>query len=254
MSHDEELRWVRRREGTHRPGSRETPGYDRDLLREDDTENLLGPTESRPADIDEIVRSHAPAVPPRPTAAQELRYQLGDAIMDALRPHIERGVDVAVDTAVLGVSKLWKWATSKSGQRKGEEGDENESQPASVPLGALHAESTTDIVDETDALAVRMPSMTAEQYQAILLSALLADQYAAHLRLVLSNVRVRDDVLPAGLESAIQAALEGPVSSIDKATLASVVELLGGSRTVDGEFMLVRTLDPDARQIIDEQP
>ena len=47
MNDDEELRWVRRREGTHRSESRATRGYERDLLRDDDTKNLLGPTESQ---------------------------------------------------------------------------------------------------------------------------------------------------------------------------------------------------------------
>ncbi|AQP44935.1 hypothetical protein RPIT_09160 [Tessaracoccus flavus] len=103
MNDDEELRWVRRREGTHRSESRATRGYERDLLRDDDTRNLLGPTESRPADIDEIVRSRGPVGPARPSPGQEFRYQVGDAIMEALAPYIERGVDVAVDAAVLGV-------------------------------------------------------------------------------------------------------------------------------------------------------
>lgn len=79
MNDDEELRWVRRREGTHRSESRATRGYERDLLRDDDTRNLLGPTESRPADIDEIVRSRRPVAPARPSPGQESGYQVGDA-------------------------------------------------------------------------------------------------------------------------------------------------------------------------------
>lgn len=38
---------VRRAKGTHRSKSRSTPGYDRDLLR--DEEDLRGPSESRAA-------------------------------------------------------------------------------------------------------------------------------------------------------------------------------------------------------------
>lgn len=49
-----------------------------------------------------------------------------------------------------------------------------------------------------------MPSMTVKQYEVIRHSALLA------------NVRVRDDALSAGLESAMHAALEGSASSIDE--------------------------------------
>lgn len=241
MSQDEELRWVRRREGAHRSSSRATPGYERDLLRQDDSENLLGPTESRPADIDEIVRSHMPPASPRATAGQEFGRQIGDAIMDALAPYIERGVDVAVDQAVIGISKLWRWATSKSTQRKVEGESEVESGDVESEVATRPAVVIADVNDESDAIASQTQSMTAEQYQAILLSALLADQYAARARQMLANVRVHDEVLPVELESAITAALNGPEALIDDASLAQVVEILRESKASDGEFVLVRS-------------
>lgn len=249
MSHDEELRYVRRREGTHRSSSRETPGYERDLLRENDTENLLGPTESRPANIDEIIRSHTHGVPPRPTAAQQIAGQVAMDIMDALRPHIMHGVDVAVDTK-LGIPKLVKWAKTKAEQRKAEA--RNQSPSTSAQLDAVPAEGTADIDDETRTLEVRKPSVTAEQYQAIQLSALRAEQYAAHMRQMLTKVAVRDGALP--VEGTIRAALESPASSIDEATLRRLVELLNSSRTSDGELMLVRNQDTDAPLRAVDQP
>lgn len=245
MNDDEELRWVRRREGTHRSESRATRGYERDLLRDDDTKNLLGPTESRPADIDEIVRSRGPLVPARPSPGQEFRYQVGDAIMEALAPYIERGVDVAVDAAVLGVSRLWKWATTRPPR-----------QTVSVEVGKVDEVPTAYIEgplaehDEppSEELARSPQSMTAEQYQAILLSALLADQYAARARSMLANVRIDDEVLPSELEDAVRAALDGP--TIDDATLVRVVELLRESMTPDGEYVLVRPRQVDAPRSI----
>lgn len=237
MSHDEELRWVRRREGTHRSSSRATPGYERDLLREDDSENLLGPTESRPADIDEIVRSRRPAAPSRPTPGQELRYQLGDVIMDALEPHIARGVDAAVDAAVLGISRLWRRATSGPSTNKATVRKGAVQPPASEVLASAEPDAA-DIKDELDGIAIQPQSMSAEQYKALLLSALLADQYAARARQMLSNVRVDDAALPAELEIAIRAALEGPTPVIDDATLARAVEILRESTASDGEFVL----------------
>ena len=45
MNDDEELRWVRRREGTHGTESRATRGYERDPLRDDDAKNLLSLSE-----------------------------------------------------------------------------------------------------------------------------------------------------------------------------------------------------------------
>lgn len=237
MSQDEELRYVRRREGTHRSSSRETPGYERDLLREDDTENLLGPTESRPANIDDIIRSHTPAMPPRPSIAQQIAGQVAIDIMDALRPHMMHGVDVAVDTK-LGIPKLVKWAKTNAEQRRNEV--RNQSPSADAQLDAVPAEATSDIDDETGTLEVEMPSVTAEQYQAALHSALEAEQYAAQMRQVLAQVTVRD-----GAESATQTALEETTSSIDEATLRRAVERLDSSRSVDGEFMLIRNQDAD---------
>lgn len=236
MSHDEELRWVRRREGTHRAGSRETPGYDRDLLRENGTENLLGPTESRPANIDEIIRSHTSAMPPRPTVAQQIAGQVVSNIMDALRPHIMHGVDIAVDTK-LGVPKVVEWAKRKAEQRRIEV--RNPSPSASARLDAVPAKATSDIDDETGTLEVQMPSVTADQYQAALHSALEAEQYAAQMRQVLAQVTVRESA-----ESATQTALEEPASSIDEATLRRAVERLDSNRSVDGEFMLIRNQEP----------
>lgn len=238
MSHDEELRWVRRREGAHRSSSRATAGYERDLLREDNTENLLGPTESRPADIGEIVRSHRPA-PTRPTPGQEFGYQLVDAIMEALAPHIDRGVDAAVDSARLGISKLWRWATRGPSPLKTTVERLRESESADSKVETVLVAASASIDDMPEALALQPQSITVEEYQAILLSALMADQYAARARQVLANVRVRGDALPTELGSAVRAALEGPTPVIDEESLAQVVELLRASRTPDGEFMLV---------------
>ena len=192
MNDDEELRWVRRREGTHRSESRATRGYERDLLRDDDTKNLLGPTESRPADIDEIVRSRGP-VRRRVLARSGVPVPGGDAIMEALAPYIERGVDVAVDAAVLGVSRLWKWATTRSPRQTAsvEVGKVDE-----VPTAYLEGPLAEHDEPPSEELARSPQSMTAEQYQAILLSASLADQYAARARSMLANVRIDDEVLP----------------------------------------------------------
>lgn len=244
MSHAEELRWQKRPEGTHRSGSRETPGYDRDLLRENDTGNLLGPTESRPANIDEIIQAHTPAVLPSPTIAQQVAGQVVNGIMDALRPHIMHGVDVAVDTK-LGVPKMVKWAKNKAEQRRGEV--RNESPSVSARLEAVPGEATSDIDDESGTLGVQMPSVTAEQYQAALLSAVEAEQYAAHMRQLLAQVAVRN-----GAESATQPALDAPASSIDEATPKRAVEQLNSSGTVDVEFMLVK--NHDTLRAVDGRP
>jgi hypothetical protein len=244
MNRDEELRLVRLREGTHRPASKENPGYDRDLLRDNDG-NLLGPTESRSVNIDEIIRSH---VPPRPTAAQQIASQLVIDIMDALRPHVMDAVDVAVDNK-LGVPKLLKWIKSKAAQRKADRSGHSPS--PSTQRDVAFVDGT---VDETGTLEVRKLSVTSEQYQALQILALEADQRAAHMRQLLANVEVRDDAIP--VESGASAVLEGTASLLDEATLRRAVEQLpDGGRTVDGEFIVARNKDIDAQLwTIDEQP
>ena len=52
-----ELHWERVPDGAQRSRSTGMPGYERDLLR-DRSGNLLGRTESCPADMDEALRSH----------------------------------------------------------------------------------------------------------------------------------------------------------------------------------------------------
>lgn len=247
MSHDEELRWTRLREGTHRASSRETPGYDRDLLRENGTNNLLGPTESRPANIDEIIRSHTPASPSHPTLAQQVVGQVVSDFMNALTPHIMHGVDVAVDTK-LGIPKAVEWAKRRAEQRKSKVRSPNP--PFGAQLYAVPAKETSDLDDESDTLESQKPSVTAEQYQAALRSAIEAEEYAAQMRQALAHVKVRD-----GAESPTQTTLEEPVSSIDETRLIRAIDRLDSSSWVDDQFILVRSQDANALlRAVDQLP
>ena len=72
-----ELRWERVPDGARRSRSTGTPGYDHDLLR-DRSGNLLGPTESCPADMDGALRSHG-----RATGRADFRQQAAEALIDA---------------------------------------------------------------------------------------------------------------------------------------------------------------------------
>ena len=244
MNPDEELRVVRRREGTHRPASKENPGYDRDLLRDNDG-NLLGPTESRPVNIEEIIRSHGPH---RPTAAEQFATQLVSDIMDALRPHVMDAVDAAVDNK-LGVPKLVQWITSKTAQRKADRNGNSPSPSSQRDLAFVHGTA-----DETGTLEIRKLSVTSEQYQALQVLALETEQRAAHMRQLLANVEVRDGAIP--VESGAAAVLEVTASPLDEAMLRRAVEqLLDGGRTVDGEFILAKNQDTDDQlRTIYEQP
>jgi hypothetical protein len=76
MSEDEwELRETRRPKGTHRSRSSETPGADRELLREDGTNRNLGASESRPVD-EEALRRRYQSGPASPASAAARQRQL----------------------------------------------------------------------------------------------------------------------------------------------------------------------------------
>lgn len=235
----EELRWERVPDGAQRSRSTGTPGYERDLLR-DRAGKLLGPTESRPANIDDVLRSRGGA-----TSRTDFRQQAAEAVIDAaitaLTPYVRRAVEYGVDSGVDGVMRLVSWAKRKVNERK-----------TSTELAGL--DETTEvvqaeIVDEEDApgtdLEEPLPPMNGEEYRARFLAALAAERYAAEEKRRLANVSVADDALSPELRAALRAALERPASLLDDETLAVVVEFLDGSRTSTGQYLL---LDDEAAQ------
>lgn len=241
MSHGEEfeeLRWQKVPRGTRRSASNGTAGYDRDLLRENGTGNLLGPTESRPANIDDIIRSRTPAAP---TMGQQIAGEIAIACIEALRPYVFRGVDAAVDNK-LWVPKLARWIADKSRRHSAEAGDKS-------PSGGTRIEKVpTTSATEVEAGAVEMSrlTVTAEQHQTILLEARRADEYAAQMKNLLATVTVGD----VASENAIRAA-EGSIESINEVGSGWVVEL---PSRVDDEFMPVH--NPDSSRTLrrtDEQ-
>ena len=87
-------------DGARRSRSTGTPGHERVLLR-DRSGNLLGRTESRPANMDEALRSHG-----RATGRADFRQQAAEAVIDAaisaLIPYVKRAVESGVDSGVDG--------------------------------------------------------------------------------------------------------------------------------------------------------
>src|SRR4051794_10576722 len=90
----EELRWQKVPDGAQRSRSTQTPGYERDLLRDS---GLLGPSESRPANIDEVLRSHGQATS-RPDFRQQAAEAVIDAAITALTPYVKRAVEYGVES------------------------------------------------------------------------------------------------------------------------------------------------------------
>jgi len=235
----EELRWERVPDGAQRSRSTGTPGYERDLLR-DRSGNLLGPTESRPATMEEALRSHG-----RPTARADVRQQAAEAVIDAaisaLSPYVRRAVEYGVDSGVDGVMRLVGWAKRKVAERKSPsefaDGDEN--------TEVVEAEVVYDEASPGADLEQSLPPISGEEYRARFLAALAAERYAAEEKRRLANVRVADAALSPELRAALRSALESPASLLDEETLAVVVEFLDGSRTSGGQYLL---LDDDGAE------
>ncbi|NQD90842.1 hypothetical protein HP499_23950 [Paenarthrobacter sp. CM16] len=227
MSHGdefEELRWQKVPRGTRRSASNGTAGYDRDLLRENGTGNLLGPTESRPASIDDIIGSRTPAVP---TIGQQIAGEFVTACIDGIRPHVLRGVNIAVENK-LWIPKLTKWIAEKSRQHSAAAGDQSPS--GGTTMENAPAASATEI--EADAVEMGRRTVTAEQHQAILLEARRADEYAAQMRNLLSRVSVRDVASAMTIQ-----ATEGSTSSINESESGRAGEL---PNRIEDEFMHVK--------------
>src|SRR5262245_36864311 len=96
MADEWQLRRVRVPKGTHFSDSKETPGAERELLREDGTNKLLGPPESFPVDQDAMygVPAYEPDLPssagePELSPSQQA---LADAIADLFETVIREAV------------------------------------------------------------------------------------------------------------------------------------------------------------------
>jgi len=234
----EELRYVKMPDGAQRSRSTKTPNYESDLLFR--SGKTVGPTESRPATVEEILRSHGPAQAGAAFRQQAAEAALGAAFA-ALTPYVQKAVEYGLESSVKGVSRLVGWAKAKVAERKSSaelaEGEE--------PTEIVEAEIVDDEASIGTGLKEATPPITGEEYRARLLAALAAERYAAEEKRRLADMNVADDALPSELKAALRAALERPASLLDDETLAVVVEFLNGSSTGGGQYLL---LDYDGAQ------
>jgi len=235
----EELRVVRVPAGSRRTNSRKTPGYERDLLRDGGTNELLGPTESRPATEGDIPRPTGEFEPYQRTHADDEDGELATVVADALEPLIEFLVDLSIDAAGRGASRLWKWTKAHAPTRRSNE-EVAEAAPIKV-AGALDS-ATIDMTVEAQAttdIAEAPIRMGADEFRQRLLTALAAERYAADERALLARVQIDDSALPAELQAVFRAVLESPSTTLDETAVAFVIQFLAGVETVDGRFALV---------------
>ncbi|MFD5097889.1 hypothetical protein [Streptomyces albidochromogenes] len=221
MNQDWHLRYVRIPEGAHLSDSKETVGAQRDLLREDGTNKLLGPTESIPADEDALLRVHALS-PAQQLVAEVLKEVAREVVvpilMEVVAPAVKRNVSRMVKSLLS--------ATRAAGDRA--DAAELAVQPETPP-----ADSSKEM-----ATAVEEPqiSMSSEEYRESLIAVLAAEGFAARQKRMLSNAIIQDDDLSPALRSAITLVLEGNASSLDEETREEVVRFLSRARIADGGY------------------
>lgn len=160
----EELRWVRKLEGSTRPKSRQTSGYERDLLR-DENGGLLGPTESRPVTKEDRHLLEAEFQTNRATSWQTL------LVTEIFVPIASQAIERLV--IPLGV-QAWENHRGKRRQK---------SQAKRLKKKKIN------VANESKQLATTSESlpMDAEEYAARLALAELAEEFAKKQRQLLSQ-------------------------------------------------------------------
>jgi len=234
MDGDWELRWVRVPDGTHLSDSRESAGASRDLLREDGTNKLLGPTESIRADVnslyDQRSDDYLESGDSTPTFADQVIGAMVEAVVVTLLEAIDW--DSVVDKTS-GVLKRTK-ARITRGIRP------NRTQPDTRPGTEVAVAEMLNPGAEIEAAVTELPPyrMSSEEYRNRAMAALVAEAFAAHQRKLLASTIIDDDQTPPELLSSVKLVLEGRTSSLGEDDLAAVMEYLRGAQSANEALLL----------------
>ena len=245
----EEIVVQRRPKGAQRSRSRATAGYDRDLLRRDG--DLLGPTESRPLNDDDIdqLQRHSPS--PVPAERSFIMVDIvvpavTDAVIDFTKsPEFQQLLDAGWSATSEQLARARSWTRQKYRQLRGRVASPTaivaaHSSPA-LPEEYVAEGTDVDAPEDLDPVSVR-------DYREGLRLFVAAGLYAAQLRQWLASVRPDDETLPQEVRDAAKAALERPISSLGQDTLSVLYDFLLQSDSLDGEPMVLRA-ERDARSL-----
>lgn len=222
-----ELRMVWVPNGAHLSSSAKTPGHQRDLLREDGTNKLMGPTESRRITDDDLAEF----------GLNRTNFNNGDDEYDA-----DREPDSARQKLLQDLAEYSVYFICKFGEVVGREyviPKVKEYAPAakqkvrSFVSSLFNKESAVNSNDAAAGTEIDIPkiSMSSQQFRELLAKTLIADEIAARMKLQLSNARIDDGQLPLELEDAIHKVLVGDRSSIDDVTWSKLIEFVNDGHT-----------------------
>lgn len=237
------LREVRVPKGTHLSDSKETPGAERTLLREDGSNKLLGPPEARPVEGADLLSAypytHYSPSEPEDTELTPAQKELADALTEIITEVAREVVlplvrDVLAPALRVKINELAIRIKAKSIEAYGRARTGKQVRS----LGHRRDRDSSGVV-------ARGPeqtgiTMSVDDFREYFLRAMAAEQFAAQLKQLLLTVRVQDAELSPELEQAIRLALEGEIAALDEDMIVSIVEFLGGTRSADGEYVLPR--------------
>ena len=219
MEEDEELRVVKRRGGTHRSNSLGTPGYERDLLRDDGSNEVRGPTESRAptdGDLHEVLGYEPYLVDNQPDNPLSKSQQFAADVLSQVVTDLVASIDWAA-LARKGIGELRKRLrpSERRAHTRRTAGPEIANTVADPAVAADH--SGAEVVE-------RGLTMTVAEYRERALSALAAEAYAKRQREVLASSHVEGEDLTPEVAAAVRLMLEGRAASVDEVAMAAVVE------------------------------
>lgn len=241
-----ETRIVRVPKDAHRSKSQKASGAASDLLREDDTNKLLGPSVSySPEDADRLgIRPSDPNTPSRPSgktlsAGQEdVAQVLGEVLGEVLREVVVQFVVPAVSRRI---GKLSHRVRSVIGRDDSQTG---------ADISAVPLDESENLSQDLDTSAEdRKVKMSSAEYRERVLEALTADAYAAWQREQLSNAQIDDAEVPAELRSTLERVLEGGTFSLDYAERAAVMRFLEGPQAAAGAHALSKVDDDETPEL-----
>jgi hypothetical protein len=219
-----EPRYVFIPEGTHISKSRGSSGRDRDLLRDDETNELRGPAESIPAD--EADWLGPPAFDPPPNGSRDGRNPwaegLGDLLGELLNDLVEEhgGWGVVIKRSASRVrrttSKLSTHVRTRVRRTAG-------------PIVAVAPEEKDDgTATGHDLTAAPEPQfrMTSDEYRARAQMMFAADAFARQQREILANSIIENPDAPPEVLAAVQRVVLGGAAGASEAELTAVLAYL----------------------------
>lgn len=234
MDDEWELRRVRVPKGTHLSKSKGFEGAQRDLLREDGTNNLLGPTESVPVDEDDLRFARTYENSPSPDRGEPELPWGAQLVVDVVEEVVESiDWEAVIEHIVAPAAKRTKDRVANR-LRSTFRRTRTEIVPCSPRTSSR---SSTQLNAQVDGAAF---SLSRDEYRQRVIAVLAAEAFAARQRQILANFRIERTDVPEELMRTVTLMLEGNASSLTDDELAAVMDFLEEERTAAQHYPLPR--------------